>query len=66
MSLTPEQLLKIDEARINGASADEVHASLEQAGLDADKAFKEYASTPFKDGRLRANVNLGDPAEWDK
>lgn len=64
MTLDTSLILKLDKARIEGASADEIHAALEQAGLDADTAFKEYASTPLKDGRLRKNVNLGDPAEW--
>jgi hypothetical protein len=64
--LTPEQILAADKARINGASADEVHEAFEAAGLDPDAAFKEYAQTPFKDGRLRGQVNLGDPAEWKK
>jgi hypothetical protein len=62
--LKPEQILAIDKARINGDDPATIHEALEAAGLDADAAFKEYAKTPFKDGRLRGEVNLGDPNEW--
>jgi hypothetical protein len=63
--LSPQQILAIDTTRINGSSAQDIHEALEKFGIDADAAYKEYANTPFADGRLRGEVNLGDPDEWD-
>lgn len=64
MALDPNTVLRIDKARIEGLAPDEIHASLEAAGLDPDETFREYSLTPFADGRMRGNVNLGDPDEW--
>lgn len=65
MDLDQQTILSIDKARMHGSSPEDVHAALEQAGHDADQVFLEYARTPFADGRLRGEVNLGDPAEWN-
>ena len=64
MSIDPNTILTIDKARMRGDDPMTIHAALEQAGLDADQAFLAYARTPFADGRLRGEVNLGDPEEW--
>ena len=64
MALDPHTILTLDKARMFGDDPMTIHAALERAGHDADQAFLEYARTPLKDGRLRGEVNLGDPAEW--
>lgn len=62
--MDPKTILQIDKARIEGMSHEDILAALEAAGHDPVPVIKEYALTPFKDGRLRGQVNLGDPAEW--
>ena len=64
--IDPKTILKIDAARMDGLSAGELLDTLEKSGHpDPQAAFKEYLNTPLKDGRLRSQVNLGDPAEWE-
>ncbi len=64
MALDPQTIHIIDKARVNGDDPMSIHAAVEKAGHDADAAFLEYARTPLADGRLRGEVNLGDPHEW--
>lgn len=65
--ISPDVILKIDKARVEGLSHMEILASLEHAEEpNPVEVMKEYALTPLKDGRLRGNVNLGDQAEWDR
>lgn len=64
MPLDPNTILTIDKARMNGDDPMTIHEAIERSGLDADQTFLEYARTPFADGRLRGEVNLGDPQEW--
>lgn len=54
----------IDKARINGESIATIRAALAKAGLDHRAVIEEYSRTPFADGRLRGEVNLSDPNEW--
>jgi hypothetical protein len=66
MPLDHATILKIDKARMGGASAGDVLGGLQKAGVpDPERVFREYAETPMPDGRLRSQVNLGDPAEWE-
>lgn len=67
MPLDPKQILKIDQIRMEGASAAEcLEAFTKALGPEQGaEAFKEYANTPLKDGRLRSQVNFGDPHEWE-
>ena len=65
MSLDPNTILTIDKARMSGADPAAIHAALEQAGQDPNVTLAEYMRTPLGDGRLRGEVNLGDPLEWE-
>lgn len=61
-----DTVLKIDQWRMKGASAADVLEALMEAGVESpEETFQAYAQTPLGDGRLRSQVNLGDPAEWE-
>lgn len=64
MNLSPEQILAIDKARVHGESVATIRASLAKAGLDPLEALEAYKQVPLGDGRLRGDVNLSDPREW--
>jgi hypothetical protein len=64
-SLDPKLTLGIDKARINGAGIAMLRAALAKAGHDPFDVLERYKQTPFKDGRLRGDVNLNDPEEWE-
>jgi hypothetical protein len=66
MSLSNEQILAIDKARVNGESIATIRASLAKAGLDPRGALEAYKQVPLGDGRLRGDVNLSDPQEWGR
>ena len=66
MSLTNEQILAIDKARVHGQSLATIRASLAKAGLDPREALEAYKQVPLGDGRLRGEVNLSDPREWQQ
>jgi hypothetical protein len=64
--IDPQTVLKLDKARMQGASAGEILGALQKAGdPNPEQTFKAYAETPMPDGRPRSQVNLGDPAEWE-
>lgn len=64
MTLDPQTVLTIDKARSVGTEPELIHEALEKAGLDPNATLAAYMRTPLSDGRLRGEVNLGDPHEW--
>lgn len=64
MKLTPQMILALDKARMEGDGIAMLRAALHKAGHDPYSALKEYMDTPLGDGRKRGEVNMSDPRFW--
>jgi hypothetical protein len=66
MTLPPDLVQELDKARMRGATPDRLAKHLERRGIpNAPELVERYANTPLPDGRKRAQVNPGDPKEWE-
>ena len=64
MKLTPEMILALDKARMEGDNIAMLRAALSRAGHDPYSALEEYKNVPLADGRKRGEVNMSDPGFW--